>query len=95
MISTRTFNEIALAISTDCCAASVRPRAGLRTSSAMPSVREDVLGLAEHPAPVREGAAVLMADEDVLGDVEVGKEQRLLIDRGDAVALRLRCARHR
>jgi hypothetical protein len=38
MISTRTFNEIALAISTDCCAASVRPRAGLRTSSAMPSV---------------------------------------------------------
>ena len=39
MISTRTFNEIALAISTDCCAASVRPRAGLRTSSTMPNVR--------------------------------------------------------
>ena len=33
-----------------------------------------------------------MADEDVLGDGQVGKEQRLLIDRGDAEALRFRGA---
>ena len=37
MIRTRTFSEIALAISTDCWAASVSPRAGLRTSMATPS----------------------------------------------------------
>ena len=36
-----------------------------------------------------------MADEDVLGDVEVGKQQRLLIDRGDAQSLRLRGASDR
>ena len=50
---------------------------------------EDRLGVAEHLPPADHLAAVLMADEDVLGDVEVGKEQRLLIDRGDAEALAL------
>jgi len=57
--------------------------------------REDLLRLAEHPPPGGDGAAALMADEDVLRHVEVGKEQRLLVDRGDAVALRLRCAADR
>ena len=33
-----------------------------------------------------------MADEDVFRDVQVGKEQRLLVDRGDAETLRLRGA---
>ena len=56
---------------------------------------EDSLGFAEHPAPVGEGAAILVSNEYVLGDVEVGKEQRFLIDGGDAVALRFRRAGHR
>ena len=90
MIRTRTLSEIALAISTDCCAASVRPRAGLRTSMATPSVGEDRLGLARTSRASRSTcAAVLVADEDVLGDVQVGEEQRLLVDRRDAEALRL------
>ena len=50
---------------------------------------EDRLGLAEHRAPVDDRAAALVADEDVLRDVEVGEEHRLLVDRGDAVALGL------
>ena len=36
-----------------------------------------------------------VADEDVFGDVQVGKQQRLLIDRGDPHPLRLRGARDR
>ena len=51
--------------------------------------REDLLGPAKHLAPVGDGPASLVADEDVLRHVEVGEEQRLLVDRGDAVALRL------
>ena len=50
---------------------------------------EDRLGFAEHLSPADHLAAILVADEDVLGDVQVGKEQRFLIDRGDAEALRL------
>ena len=54
MMRTRTLSEIALAISTDCCAASVSPRAGLRTSMRHAEFGEDRLGLAEHAAPVDE-----------------------------------------
>ena len=46
-------------------------------------------------APVDHRAAVLVTDEDVLGDVEIGKQQRLLIDRGDAKSLRLGGAANR
>ena len=90
MIRTRTLSEIALAISTDCWAASVSPRAGLRTSSATPSSARIASASRNMRAPVDHGAAALVADEDVLGDIEVGEEHRLLVDRRDAVALRLR-----
>ena len=50
---------------------------------------EDGLRVAVHPAPAHEGAAVLVADEDVLRDVEVGEDRRLLVDRRDPVALRV------
>ena len=36
-----------------------------------------------------------MTDENVLGDVEIGKQQRFLIDRGDAQSLRLGGAAYR
>jgi hypothetical protein len=48
---------------------------------------EDGLGLAEHPAPPDHGPLVPVAHEDVLGDVEVGIDRRLLVDGGDAVPL--------
>ena len=51
--------------------------------------RQNVLGLAEHLPPISVRAAALMADEDVLGDVVIREEERLLIDGGDAMALRL------
>ena len=93
MMRTRTLSEIALAISTDCCAASVSPRAGLRTSSATPSEARIASASRYICRQSGDGAAVLVADEDVLGDVEVGEEQRLLVDRRDArgAAPRRRC----
>ena len=84
MIRTRTSSEIALAISTVCCSARVRPRAGsptssrtsrrARTSSASRSIRRR-----STISP-----AVAVADEDVLRDRQVGEDHRLLVDRGDA-----------
>ena len=56
---------------------------------------EDRLGLAKRLSPVDHCAAVLVADENVLGDVEIGKQQRLLIDGGDAQSLRLGGAAYR
>ena len=56
---------------------------------------ENRLGLAEHLGPADHGAAILMADENVLRDIEIGKQQRLLIDRRDAHPLRLGRARDR
>ena len=50
---------------------------------------EDLARLALHPAPVDDLAAVAVADEDVLGDREVGEDHRLLVDGGDAEALRV------
>ena len=87
--------EIALAISTDCWAASVRPRAGLSHVERDAQFGEDLLGLAKHLSPPDHGAAILVADENVLGDVEIGKQQRFLIDRGDAQPLRLGGAANR
>ena len=89
MMRTRTLSEIALAISTDCWAASVRPRAGFRTSSETPSSARIASASRNISSPADHGAAVLVADENVLGDVEIGKQQRLLIDGGDAQPLRL------
>ena len=87
MIRTRTSSEIALAISTVCCSARVRPRAGSSTSSRTSSRARTLSRLAFHPAPVDELAAIAVADEDVLGDGEVREDHRLLIDGGDAEAL--------
>ena len=56
MIRTRTCNESALAISTVCCSASVRPRAGCVHVEADAEPAEDHVGLAAHPAPVDHAA---------------------------------------
>ena len=92
MIRTRTCSESALAISTVCCSARVRPRAGSSTSSRTPSRAEDRLGVPAHPATIDQAAAIAMADEDVLGDGQVREAHRLLVDRRDAERLGLRGA---
>ena len=51
MIRTRTLSEMALAISTVCCSASVRPRAGASRRVGRRAA-EDRLGIAAHPAAV-------------------------------------------
>ena len=45
---------------------------------------QDPFGVLEHLPPVDHRSAILVTDENVLGDVEIGKQQRLLIDGGDA-----------
>ena len=50
---------------------------------------QDRGGVAVHLPPVHDAALVAMADEDVLGDVQVREDQRLLVDRGDAAGLRV------
>ena len=52
---------------------------------------EQLGGLAPHPSPVDSSEALerLDADEDVLGDAQVGEERRLLEDDRDAGGLRL------
>ena len=50
---------------------------------------EDGLGLAVHPAPADHDPSVPVAHEDVLGDIEVGIDRRLLVDGGDPVPLRV------
>ena len=54
MISTRTSSEMALAISTACCAATVSPLAGLPHVDAHVERGEDGLGVAVHPPPAHE-----------------------------------------
>ena len=95
MMRMRTLREIALAISTDCWAANVSPRAGFRTSSATPSSARILSASLKHLPPADHRSTVLMTDENVLGDIEIGKQQRLLIDRGDAQSLRLGGAAYR
>src|SRR4029450_6510710 len=90
MMSTHTSRDMALAISTACWAATDRPLARVRTSrwtSSQPG--EDGLGLAVHSAPADHDPSVPVAHEDVLGDIEVGIDRRLLVDGGDPVPLRV------
>ena len=56
---------------------------------------QDRFGVAKHLSPVDHRSAVLVTDENVLGDIEIGKQQRLLIDCGDAQSLRLGGAANR
>ena len=86
MISTRASREIALAISTACCAATASVFAGARGSTSMSSERRIAVGLVVHPPPAHDAAAVAVADEDVLGDAEVGEDHRLLVDGDDPAA---------
>ena len=94
MMRTRTLSEIALAISTDLLRGQREAARRVSHVESDAELGEDRFGLAKHLPPVDHGAAVLVADENVLGDVEIGKQQRLLIDGGDAqcAAPRRRCA---
>ena len=95
MIRTRTLSEIALAISTVCCSATVRPRAGCSTSSSTPSRWKTAFASRCILPAVDDPPAVAMADEDVLGDRQVGEDHRLLVDRDDPQRLRIEGARDR
>ena len=46
-----------------------------------------LLGLRVHPVPCDQRALVAMGDEDVLRDIQIGKHQRLLVNRGDSEGL--------
>ena len=56
--------------------------------------RHHLLGLAPHPWPVDDPAAIPMADEDVLGDRQVGEDHGLLVDRRDTQPLGILGRRH-
>ena len=88
---TRAFVVSAFAISTSCWSAIERPRASRSGSSRTPSWSNTAARLAAHPPAVDAAEALerLRADEDVLGDAEVGKERRLLEDDRDPGRLRL------
>ncbi len=79
-------SDSAFAISTICCSAIERPRAIRPGSSRTPSRSKISAACGVHrarvdPAP---GAQRLAADEDVLGDRQVGEQDRLLVDDRDA-----------
>jgi hypothetical protein len=50
---------------------------------------EDLAGLVVHLPPAHEPPPPAVAHEDVLGDAQVGEDHRLLVDRHDAVVLRI------
>ena len=93
MIRTRTCNESALAISTVCCSARVRPRAGSSVSRRTPSRPRIASASRRIRATVDHAAAVAMADEDVLRDRQVREDHRLLVDRRDPQILGVEGAR--
>ena len=55
---------------------------------------EDLGGVALHPAPVDDSTTITMSDEDVLGDGEVGEDERFLVDRDDPLSLGVGGRRH-
>ena len=77
--------ESALAISTICWSATDSPRAGRLGSSSTPSRAKTAVVCRRISARSmrRPAAQRLPADEDVLGDREVGEERRLLVDDRD------------
>ena len=88
---TRAFVVSAFAISTSCWSAIESPRASRSGSSRTPSWSKTRGRLAPHPPAVDAAEALqrLRADEDVLGDAQVGEERRLLEDDRDPGGLRL------
>ena len=87
MISTRTSCDIALAISTACCSPTVNVLAGALGSRSTSSAASTSAASRRIARQLTTPPAVAVADEDVLGDREVGEDQRLLVDRHDAVPL--------
>ncbi len=88
---TRAFVVSAFAISTSCWSAIESPRASRSGSSRTPSCSNTRGRLAAHPSAVdaAEPLERLHADEDVLGDGQIGEERRLLEDDRDPGGLRL------
>ena len=87
MISTRTSSEMALAISMACWAATGSPTAGMRGSRCT-SRRDSRASASAHIfRQSHDTAQVAVADEDVLGHAQIGEDQRLLVDGGDAEPL--------
>ena len=90
-MSSRRSAVSARAISTNCSSATDRPATSARGSTAMPSWPSASLGARVHRLAVdrAERRERRVAHGDVLGDVEMREELRILIDRGDAGPARL------
>ena len=88
---TRAFVVSAFAISTSCWSAIESPRASRSGVEPNAELLEHGGRLAAHPPAVDAAEALerLRADEDVLGDGQVGEERRLLEDDRDPGGLRL------
>ena len=86
MIRIRASVPIALAISTTCCSGIVSVSASRSGSSAAPTRARSSVDCAppRRPVDAAPGVAALERERDVLGDREVGKKRRLLVDRRDA-----------
>ena len=83
----RAFCDSALAISTICCCATPSRCTGVRVSRSALQRREHAARLRMRPGAIdraRDPARKLAAEEDVLGDVQVGNERELLEDDGNA-----------
>ena len=75
MIRMRTLREMAFAISTDCWAANVESSRRISHVQRDAEFGQDAFGVSEHLPPVDHHPAILVTDENVLGDVEIGKQQ--------------------
>ena len=91
MTSTRASSESARTISIAWRSAMPSILTGRRDIDLEPQPREQLLapGCASRPSRCGRHRARLAADEDVLGNREVGENRRVLMDHRDAVALRV------
>ena len=76
-----------MAISTACWAATANVLAGRPRVDVDVQGAQDLVGLVVHPPPAHDLSTVAMADEDVLGDAEVGEDHWLLVDGDDPAGL--------
>ena len=83
---TRASNEIALAISTTCCAPTRSRATGVRGSTSSSNFASSARASRVHPPIVDQAESIerLAAEEDVFGDAQVGNEIELLKDDRDA-----------
>ena len=90
MMTSLALKPIARAIATICWVAVLKRISGRRTSTIDLEPGEQRARLVVHRLPVEQAeAAAFAAEADVLGDRAIGDEIDLLIDRADALGLRV------